>query len=82
MFKKKTNADVYIAPKPIVLNVSEDESDTDMSDSADADLLYERWINGQQLLISIDNKMIYDPDSFEHIATVIDDSTIDWHIGA
>ena len=70
---KPANKENYfkIIPKPLEIN-SEAESE------CEDDILYERWINGEQLLISMDNKYIYDPNNYNLIGTVMDDASIIW----
>ena len=62
---------------------SDTESDvsSDMAsniDPPDSNELYMRWINGVQLLISMDNRRIYHPITRKQIATVTDGSNIVW----
>jgi hypothetical protein len=67
------------APKSTHEHESESESDVELDDDATkTPEVYERWINGAQMLISVDNKYIYDLQSREHIGTVMDESTIEW----
>lgn len=75
--KPKPKPLVKVAPKPIVMN-TESDSDTELEPDRNTEF-YQRWINGEQLLISMDNKRIYDPDTYEHIGTVCDE-TIDWNV--
>lgn len=81
--KPKPNPLVKVAPRPLIVSVGDTDSDSDSDDDddivPDASQFYQRWINGEQLLISMDNKRIYDPDTYEHIGTVCDE-TIDWNV--
>jgi len=77
-FKPKaqiTAPTVKVAPKPAPINTQSEETDSDVED--DEITFYHRWINGMQLLISTDNKHIYDPETFEHLGEVLDES-IQW----
>lgn len=79
VFKPKnqiTAPTVKVTPKPASINTqTEEEPDSDVED--DEITFYHRWINGIQLLISTDNRHIYDPETFEHLGEVLDES-IQW----
>jgi hypothetical protein len=81
-FKPKKNiqlASLKVAPKPESMGLESDAESDSESESEEKDLYYERWINGEQLLVSTDNKRIYDPETYEHIGNMLDES-IDWCI--
>ena len=71
--KPKLQPQLKLSPKPKPI-----ETITSDSESEEDEVLYERWINGEQLLISMDNKYIYDPESLDHIGTVVNNSNINW----
>lgn len=66
-----------VAPKPETIE-SGLASDSEEEEPG-PNQYYERWINGEILLVSTDNKRIYDPETMEHIGNMFDDS-IDWCI--
>lgn len=76
--QKNTSLNLKVSSKPTKIE-SDSESDSDVESEDEGDLYYERWINGEQLLVSTDNKRIYDPETYEHIGNMLDES-IDWCI--
>ncbi len=70
--KPKLQPQLKVSPKPKPIETFTSDSESE------EEVLYERWINGEQLLISMDNKYIYDPESLDHIGTVLNNSNIDW----
>lgn len=73
--KVQVQGSVRVAPK---LHEYIQESESEPEDDPVPEL-YQRWINGTQMLISVDNKYIYDLHSREHVGTVLDESTIEWN---
>lgn len=66
-----TNTSAVSVPSPVT-------DEKRLAESPDIPQTYQRWIYGKRMLISIDNKYIYDIDNHEHIGTVLDESTIEW----
>ena len=73
--KPKLQPQLKLSPKPKRIETITSDSE---SEEEEEEVLYERWINGEQLLISMDNKYIYDPESLDHIGTVVNNSNINW----